>query len=268
MVRATVAFAVIALGAAAVIAQAPEASSHIEARDLNNDLDARGDFEDIVDMDAREPELFSEEVDARELAPDFFDDIEAREYEAEELEARAQDPLPADPSETVTTPATPTPTTCTPAELNSQKQQSRIDKARAVLRSSKGKKSLSNTDRRQVNKARTYLRRVRRRKTWAAKRIARKCRSTRRKAGAIPSAKCEAASRFLKAAKSKKKTSRAESGAASKATGTTATVNAGPTCTPSSGSSSRLRKRLTPRDIVDEDFDTVFAREYEFDNLD
>jgi len=288
MVRATVAFAVIALSAAvAVIAQAPEGSSQLEARDLNNDLElreyvtddleARGDFEEVVDMGAREPELFFEEVDAREGAPEFFDDIEAREYEAEELEARAtaQNPLPADPSKTVTTTVTPTPTPCTQTELRSQKRQSRVDKARAVLRSAKGKKNLSSTDKQQVNKARKYLSRVKRRKVWAAKRIARMCLLARRKADkVIPSAKCEAASRFLQDAKSKKKnkTSRAarKSGgllAASKTTVgadgvTTVTINAGPTCTPSSGSSSRLRKRLTPRD------DSVFAREYEFDNLD
>lgn len=304
MVRATVAFAVIALGAAAVIAQAPEGSSQLEIRELNNDLEvreyatddleARGDLEG-VDLDAREPELFFEEVDAREPAPEFLDDIEAREYEAEELEARdfegeeLKARTPDQPSKTVTTTVTPTPTACTQKELKSQKGQKKVDKALAVLRSAKGKKDLSSTDKQQVKKARKYLRRVRSRKVRAAKRTAKKCgkansSSTSRKA--VSSAKCEAASRYLQRVqtsksssdKSKKKTSRAarKSGkllAASKTTVgadgvTTVTVNAGPTCTPTSGSTSRLRKRLTSRDIVDGEFDSVFAREYDFDNLD
>jgi len=306
MVRATVAFAVIALGAAAVIAQAPERSSQLEGRDLNNDLEvreyatdnleARGDLED-VDLDAREPELFFEEIDAREPAPEFLDDIEAREYEAEELEARdfegeeLEARAPDQPSKTVTTTVTPTPTACTSKELKSQKEQKKVDKALAVVRSAKGKKDLSSTEKQQVKKAQKYLRRVKSRKVRAAKRTAKKCGSSLRKASSsstsksASSAKCEAASRYLQRVKtsnnkssSRKKTSRAarKSGkllAASKTTVgadgvTTVTVNAGPTCTPTSGSSSRLRKRLTSRDIVDGEFDSVFAREYDFNNLD
>jgi len=280
MVRTTVAFAVIALGAAAVLAQVPEGSSQLEARDLDNDLELReygvDDLEarsDLEDVDTREPELFFEEIDARE--PEFFDDIEAREYEAEEFEARdedlearapAQNPLP---SNTVTT-ITPTPTPCTQKELKTQKEQTKVDKALAVLRSAKGKKDLSRKDKQQVKKARKYLRRVRRRRVRAAKRTVKKCRGN-------SSAKCKDASKYLQHSKksSKSKASRKSGNllAASKTTvGSdgvpTVTVNAGPTCTPASGSSSRLRKRLIIRDIVDEEFDSVFAREYEFDNLD
>jgi hypothetical protein len=304
MVRATVAFAVVALGAAAVIAQSSEGTSQLEARDFNNDLElreyvlddleARDDLEDIIDIDAREPE------------PEFFDDIEAREYEAEELEARdfedelearapPQDPLneaPGDPSKTVTITATPTPTSCTKKELKSQKEETKVKKARAVLRSAKGKQDLSRKEKQQVKKARKYLRRVQRRRVRAAKRTAKKCRSALRKGGkSASSAKCTAASKYLQRVKASKKSKKgakknldkskvSKSGqkhrnllAASKTTVgedgvTTVTVNAGPTCTPASGSSSRLKRKLVARDIVDEEFDSMFAREYEFDNLD
>jgi hypothetical protein len=191
----------------------------------------------------------------------------------------------------VTTTVTPTPTACTSKELKSQKEQKKVDKALAVVRSAKGKKDLSSTEKQQVKKAQKYLRRVKSRKVRAAKRTAKKCGSSLRKASSsstsksASSAKCEAASRYLQRVKtsnnkssSRKKTSRAarKSGkllAASKTTVgadgvTTVTVNAGPTCTPTSGSSSRLRKRLTSRDIVDGEFDSVFAREYDFNNLD
>jgi hypothetical protein len=322
MVRATVAFAVVALGAAAVIAQTPQGSSQLEARDFNNDLElresvldvveARDDLEDLVDIDAREPEVFFEEIDAREPEPELFDDIEAREYELEarefeeqELEARA--PTPS----TVTITAAPTPTSCTKKELKTQKEQKKVDKALTVLRSAKGKKDLSRKEKQQVKKARKYLRRVKSRRVRAARRTGKKCRSALRKAGLsskkceagancdsaltgkdISSAKCKAASRYLQrvatSSKSRKNPNKSRKNvdkskkssrksdkllAASKTTVgtdgvTTVTINSGPTCTSGSGSSSRLKKRLTPRDIVDEEFDSVFAREYAFDNLD
>jgi hypothetical protein len=324
MVRATIAFAVVALGAAAVIAQAPEGTSQLEARDFNNDLElreyvvddleARGDLEDVIDIDAREPEVFFEEVDARE--PEFFDDIEARDYEAEELEARdfeeeefearAPAPPPAadDPSKTVTITASPTPTACTSKELKTQKEQKKVDKALSILRSAKGKKDLSRKQKQQVKRARKYLRRVKSRRVRAAKRTAKKCSSALRKAGlsskkcqdgascdsaltgkGISSTKCKAASKYLQrvsgSKKSRKSTSKSKRSSKKSAKlleptkttvgedgVTTVTVNAGPTCTSGSSSKSRLRKRLTIRDIADEEFDSLFAREYEFDDLD
>jgi len=339
MVRATVAFAVVALGAAAVIAQASDGTSQLEARGFNNDLEVREYLEDVVDIDAREPEVFFEEIDAREPEPEFFDDIEAREYEAEllevrdfeqDLEARApapaapQGPLPTphaatphNPSKTVTITANPAPTSCTKTELKTQREQKKVDKALAVLRSgkTKSKKDLSRKERLEMKKARRYLRRVRSRRVRAAKRTANKCRSALRKAGLsakkcntgtscdsaltgkdISSSKCTAASNYLQRMKTSRKARRSGSNSkknldkskksgtkskrsrklsASRTTSsvgadgvTTVTVNAGPTCTSSSGPSSKSKKKLVPRDIVDEEFDSLFAREYEFDNLD
>jgi hypothetical protein len=321
MVRATVAFAVVALGAAAVIAQASEGTSQLEARDFNNDLEVREYLEDVVDIDAREPEVFFEEIDAREPEPEFFDDIEAREYEAELLEARdfeqdleARAPAPAAPSKTVTITANPSPTSCTKTQLKTQREQKKVDKALAVLRSgkTKSKKDLSRKERLEMKKARRYLRRVRSRRVRAANRTARKCRSALRKAGLsakkcntgtscdsaltgkdISASKCTAANNYLQRMKTSRKARRSGSNSkknldkskksgmkskrsrkllASRTTSsvgadgvTTVTVNAGPTCT--SGSSSKSKK-LVRRDIVDEEFDSLFAREYEFDNLD
>jgi len=347
MVRATVAFAVVALGAAAVIAQAPEGTSQLEARDFNNDLElreyavddleARGDYEEFVDVDARDPD------------PQVFDDIEAREYEAdelvarefdeEELEARAQAPLPnhppakaanSSPSQTVTITNAPSPTPCTKKEVKAQKEQKEVKKAIALLRSVKGKKDLSAKEKTQVKKARKFLRKVKRRRTKAAKRTFKKCNTALRKAGLtikdckagancasaltgkdISPAKCEAAAVYLqrlkaakkakknakgdkkskknvdasKESKKSKKSTKSDKSAkkssktlsASKTTSsvgpdgiTTVTVNApGPTCTAtSSGSKSKLSKKLVARDIVDEEFESVFAREYDVDELD
>jgi hypothetical protein len=338
MVRATVAFAVVAFGAAAVIAQASEGAS-LEARDINNDLElreyavddleARANFEELVDVNAREPE--------------FFDDIEARQYEAdelvardpeeEELEARAQAHLPAhspvhaanSPSQTVTiTSAAPSPTACTKKELKARKEQKKVKKAIAFLRSVKDKKDLSAKEKKQVKKARKFLRRVKRRRTKAAKRTVKKCRAAIKKAGftlkdckagadcasaltdsGLTRAKCEAAAKYLKRVqaakkakksgkKSKKNVDAKESSkkskkspkspkkssktlAASKTTSsvgpdgvTTVVVHApGPTCTATSkGSKSKLSKKLVARDLVDEEFESVFAREYEVDELD
>lgn len=339
MVRATVAFAVVALGAAAVLAQSPESTSQLEARDINNDLElreyavddleARADFEEIVDMNAREPE--------------FFDDIEAREYEAdelvardfeEELEARSEASLshPAvhaadsPPSQTVTITSAPSPTACTKKELTAQKEQKKVKKAIAFLRSVKGKKDLSAKEKKQVKKAKKFLHRVKRRKTKAAKRTVKKCKAAIKKAGltlkdcqagadcvsaltakGLSPAKCEAAATYLKRVKAAKKAKKGgkkskttvdakksdakESGktskkshkkssktlAASKTTSsvgpdgiTTVTVHApGPTCTATStGSKSKLSKKLVARDLVDEEFESMFAREYEVDELD
>jgi len=309
MVRVTVAFVVLSLGAAAVIAQVPESSSQLEARDLENDLEVR---EYVVDdLEAREPEDFFEEVVARE--PEFFDDIEAREFETEELEARA--PAPANPSpssapsKTVTVTATPTPTSCTTKELKSQKQQQKVQQALAIVKAAKGKTNLTADEKAQVKKARKYLRRVRSRRSKSAKRVVKKCRKALRKASLTPQQcasggaqcdsalsakkltleKCQAARQYLKAAKSaksSKKSRKSKSSKSKKSTSssksrvskksgrrsaskttvgsdgvTTVTVNAGPTCTPTagSGSKSKLRKR---------EFDTLFSREYDYDNLD
>jgi len=303
MVRATVAFAVVALGAAAVIAQSSESSSQLEARDFDNDLEVR---EYIVDdLEAREPEVFFEDVEARE--PEFFDDIEAREYQAEELEARdfeqeefeARAPVPADPtptptpsgspSKTVTITATPVPTTCT-------KKQLKVQQALAVIKAAKGKTNLTSDEKLKVKKARKYLSRVRSRKSRSAKRVVKQCGRTLRKAKLtsqqctsdpsqcdsaltakkLTTAKCQAAAQYLRSAKTSKKSkkgskssrvskkSRQLSGSKTSVGSdgvTTVTVNAGPICTPASGSGSKskLRKR---------EFDSVFAREYDYDNLD
>jgi hypothetical protein len=374
MVRATVAFAVVALGAAAVIAQAPEGIYDLDARDYN-DLEVRG-FEDMVDMEAREPEFF-DELEARQYEadplearePEFFDELEARQYEADQLEARdfdveeldaraapPQAPLPAppvleaasppaptpvtgakdvaptpppagpsDPSKTVTITQTPTPTSCTKKDLKRQKQQVKVKKAIAVVSAAKGKKDLTAKEKAKVKKAKKYLRRVRHKRTKAAKRTAKKCKKALKKAGLklkdckagadctkplaaakVTPSKCLAAKKFLKHAKKSKHAKHAKHAKTSgdksktekspadkskthkhqghkkysdllpskttKSVGpdgvTTVVVNAGPTCTPTGGSKSKLSKRFVARDIADEEFESVFAREYDYDNLD
>lgn len=98
----------------------------------------------------------------------------------------------------------------------------------------------------------------------------------------MSSAKFKAASKYLQSVKASKKSGKnldkskktRKSGkllSASKTTVgadnvTTVTVNAGPTCTAGSGSSSKVSvwKKLTTREIVDEEFDPV-ARGYDLD---
>lgn len=48
----------------------------------------------------------------------------------------------------------------------------------------------------------------------------------------------------------------------------TLVVTPGPTCTATPSSGTKMTKHLVPRDIVDEEFGSVFAREYDFNNLD
>jgi hypothetical protein len=216
MVRATVAFAVVALGAAAVIAQGPELTSELDARDYS-DLEIRA-LQDMVDMGAREPE--------------FFDELEAREYHADQLEARdfaealedrdlapspslptppVQDPLPlpttspSDPQPTslntpsdpalppspaspppptaVTITETPTPTTCTDKELKGYKKQEKVKKAVDIVRAANGKTNLSKKEKLKVKKAKKYLRSVRKSRAKAVKRTNKKCKAALRKAG-------------------------------------------------------------------------------------
>jgi len=195
MVRSTIAFAVVAFGAAAVIAQAPD-MSELDARDYEV-VEARG-FEDMVDIDARQPE--------------FFDHIEAREYEAEQLVARdfndefleardaslppgGQNPMPMNsypsynppvlaapgptpvvldaaspvptptptvmpaggdvPSRTVTITRTPTPTPCTKRQAKRQKQMAKIKEAVAIVRAAKGHESQLSKEEKNVVKKAT-----------------------------------------------------------------------------------------------------------------
>jgi len=52
---------------------------------------------------------------------------------------------------------------------------------------------------------------------------------------------------------------------------TTVIIKAGPTCTPTAttpGSEAKVSKRLAAREIADAEYGAVFAREYDFDNLD
>jgi hypothetical protein len=344
MVRSTIAFAVIALGAAAVIAQNPiEDTLDLEAREFNDleireyaldDLEARG-FEDVVDIDARGYE--DEILDARELngqeplphpAGPIPPSGSMPPGPAEPLPASSPLPLvnakdaggslsptptptsgsgsgsSLTPSKTVTITASPTPTPCTKKELKHQKQQTKVVKAIAVLKDAKGKTDLTPQEKLKVKKAKKFLRRVRRRRVKKAKKLFKKCKSALRKAGLTPAdckagancaaalesqhvdpAKCLAAKKFLNRVKKAKKAKKASKKGGkkvddfsellpppTKTVGSdgvlTVMVTPGPTCTATPGSSSKMAKKLVARDIVDEEFESVFAREYDFNNLD
>jgi hypothetical protein len=352
MVRSTIAFAVIALGAAAVIAQNPiQDTLDLEAREFNDlemreyaldDLEARG-FEDVVDIDARGYEdeiLDAREPNSQEPLPNPAEPLPPSGSmppgPAEPLPAssplpvvNAKDaggsPPPAPtptsgsgsggsltPSKTTTITASPTPTPCSTKELKHQKQQTKVEKAIAVLNGLKGKTDLTPSEKLKVKKAKKFLRRVRRKRVRKARKVSKKCKSALHKAGLTPAdckagancaaalesqhldpAKCIAARKFLNRVKKARKARKASKKAAKKSgkksdkkvddfsellpppTKTvgsdgvlTVTVTPGPTCTATPDSSSKMAKKLVARDIVDEEFDSVFAREYDFNNLD
>jgi hypothetical protein len=373
MVRSTIAFAVVAFGAAAVIAQAPD-FSELEARDYEI-VESRG-YEDVVEV-ARDFE--DEALEARQLAggqnpmpmnsypsyPSNNSPVLAAAgptptpvgVDHAAVPASTPTSIPAGgehPSQTVTVTHTPTPTSCTKKQAKREKQMEKIEEAVAIVRAADAYEgSLTSEQKKEVKKAKKFLKKVRHRKVKKAKRTIKKCKAALKKAkltvkkckaGAdcesaylaqdLSPSHCKAAFKYMKRVKAAKKAEKkskhnhhkgekkgkkdeheshpadshkadshkadshkADSqstdsdhhkGKKSKSKAklysdllpptkttkvgpdgiTTVLINAGPTCTASPDSeskSSKSSKRLVARDV---DFEYVYARDYDLDNLD
>jgi len=198
MVRPIIAFAVVALGAAAVLAQNPEVDN-LEYREFDSDeVVAREILDESADLVARE-ELFAN-LSAREVE-------QVMEYlrsVAEPVAATPVDnqvtPTPPpvvpevkaaaakDPSGTVTltTSLYPSPTACTPKDLKKAKHHQKVVAARTTLKELAAKKktgALTAEEKAARKKAMRVIKRARARNVKKAKKLIGKCRKSLRKIG-------------------------------------------------------------------------------------
>jgi len=290
MVRAAIALAVFALGAASAVAQSIDNEVDFETRDLIAEVDAR----DYVDeVDARELLEEYSDVDARD--PEVFSDLEAREVE--EVFEYLRDVSADAPTKTVTVTHTKSPkaTACSKKELKTLKYNSRVSKARKTLLAAKSEKPKSLRGKMRVRAAKKLLRNhlkkkaaSKRKSARKSRRAARKARKAALKAAASPSApkatgsatsssspskitpppKKEKKSLFKKLFGKKKSSKKSKDTKKVGKDGVTTvhvtSTAAGATC---SAPSSFRKKYLKSREL-DEDLMEVFERENEFDDLD
>jgi hypothetical protein len=202
MVRSVIAFAVVALGAAAVLAQNPE-TDNLEYREYDSDeILAREILDESTDVVARE-ELFAN-LSAREVE-------QVMEYlraVAEPTPAASSQVLPTpspsatpavvkaaakDATVTVTTTLNPSPTACTAKDLKKAKQHKKVVAARKTLKELNEKKKtgeLTAEEKAARKKAMKVVKRARARNVKKAKKIVGKCRKALRKAGIGAKSKC------------------------------------------------------------------------------
>lgn len=343
MVRPVIAFAVVALGAAAVLAQNPEVDN-LEYREFESDeVLARDILEQSGDLVARE-ELFAdfsarEEEEVMEYLRSVAEPTPVASGVTPSTTPPPAVPVPQvkaaakDPSGTVTltTSLNPTPTACTPKDLKKAKQHKKVVAARKTLKELAAKKAageLTPKEKAARKKAMKVIKRARARNVKKAKKLIGKCRKALRKAGmAAKGAKCDEgkkdlcqtalskvdvtevqcvaakiyleANKELKAAKkaakkgkgSKESTDKVKAvkqkmvnakAAAKAKVAATPTVGAdgvptvyvvkeGPTCTPTDGAPTPTPtpapEAKAKRELLEE-MEDIFAREYDFEELD
>lgn len=201
MVRSVIAFAVVALGAAAVLAQNPE-TDNLEYREYDSDeILAREILDESTDVVARE-ELFAN-LSAREVEQvmEYLRAVaEPTPASGQVLPTPSPSATPAavkaaakDATVTVTTTLNPSPTACTAKDLKKAKQHKKVVAARKTLKELNEKKKtgeLTAEEKAARKKAMKVIKRARARNVRKAKKIVGKCRKALRKAGIGAKSKC------------------------------------------------------------------------------